>query len=146
MSHSGLSARNGLPCPDQAWVLFIEDHITTLTPTFRACSRNLRTSGPGSYLSSAPRAFIFCRLSAPGMAVGDPVDAALGQEIERFHVSLDRLLRVGALLHLRVPAAGHGHQPEPRRAEDGRGHGHHGVRLGLQGKVLRFLGLTGAAA
>ena len=58
INHSGLSARNGLP-PPQACVLFIDDHMTTLTPTFWACSRNLRTRGPGSYLSFAPRAFIF---------------------------------------------------------------------------------------
>jgi len=82
------------------------------------------------------------RLSAPRMAVGDPVDAAFGKEVQRFHVSCDRLLRVGALLHFRVPAAGHRHQPEPGRTEDGRGHGHHGVRLGLQGKVLRSFGPT----
>ena len=60
ISHWGLSGRNGRPTPThQGCVLVIVVHITTLTPTFWACSRNRRTCGPSSYLSAAPRAFIF---------------------------------------------------------------------------------------
>ena len=65
-----------------------------------------------------PQGVHLLRLAAPGMAVGKPIDAALGQEIERFQVARHGLLRVGAV----VPSRSASRRPwAPVRTAAGRG-------------------------